>query len=131
VKQRKGGANVRLLFVVVLMVAAVGIRRDAEIYLPGGIRQPWYVDGRFAKLAGKLPEHERVGYVTDATQDEAAGGHFSVLYAFAPRIVEFSSEPRFLVADLRDPAGLPALCARLHLRVLAEGDPGVALVERE
>jgi hypothetical protein len=129
---KRGRTNVQLFFVVIAMAAAAGLARDLRIYFPrGGLPPPWHVDGRYTSLAGKLPADQRLGFLTDATQDEAAGRHFAALYAFAPRIIGPGLEQRYVIADLKDPAALAALCARWHLRIVLQGDLGMALLEHE
>jgi hypothetical protein len=109
-----------------------GILRDfSTVHWKSGPLRTSRIDDRFAGLLAGIPPGERVGFVTDAPEPEAGSRWFDALYALSPRIVGQGPEGRLLVADLLDPDGLLPLCARRHLRIVARGGPGVALLERE
>jgi hypothetical protein len=123
---------VRLRIFIVLAVAAAGLTRDVSVYFwKAGPLHTARIDDRFAGLREHVPPGQRLQFMTDAPPDAAASRYFDALYALSPRLVELAAGPRLVIADLQDPAGLAAFCARWHLRVVAQGGPGVALLERE
>jgi hypothetical protein len=90
------------------------------------------IDARYRDLLRVLPPDPKLGYITDLKPgDEPKSGEyrFQSQYALAPRVLEHSTRPRYVVANLDDPSRLESLC-RLHsLRPIAAFPNGVALLE--
>ena len=92
------------------------------------------IDVRYRDLLRVLPPDPKLGYISDLVPAGASLAQFcefyyQAQYALAPRVLELSSRPRYVVANLVDPSRLEALC-RLHsLRPIAVFPHGVTFLE--
>ena len=130
----------------VAALAAVGLAREVWFHtvaeplgqLPAALREP-LSDARYLRLRALLPPGGVVGYVSDEQCDVRPGGALAhevgtklyqqALYALAPLVLRYDDASTPLVmANLADPAKLPALLSKRNLELVAEAGPGVALL---
>ncbi len=114
-----------------VLVAAPGVFRDVSVvFWKQGKLATSRIEDRFRGIGERMPAGERAGFITDATGEASGRRYFDALYALAPSPIVQGPAPRFIVVDLQDPAHLDAILADGRFRVIAQGAPGVALLER-
>ena len=91
-------------------------------------------DKRFAPLRAQLSQYgaRKVGYVTDEPENaEWFTGYSRTQYALAPTIVDDSTDPTLVVANLRDPSSVASIMRNRHLSLVMDYGNGVALLSRQ
>lgn len=122
-----------LLSVMVLWSTKPPLRRVRQLRF---LKTTSLIDVRYRDLLRVLPPDPTLGYISDLTPavkpglDNKFGEYcFQSQYALAPRVLEHSTRPRYVVADLSDPSRLESLCRSHSLRPIAVFPNGVALLE--
>ena len=124
-----------LLSVMVLWSTKPPLRRVCQLRF---LKTTSLIDLRYRDLLRVLPPDPTLGYISDLTPvvkvknvlDGEFGEYcFQSQYALAPRVLEHSTRPRYVVADLSDPSRLESLCRSHSLRPIAVFPNGVALLE--
>jgi hypothetical protein len=91
-------------------------------------------DKRFAPLRAQLSQYgcKEVGYVTDEPENaEWFTGYFRTQYALAPTIVDDTTVPVLVVANLRDPSSSTQIMRNKHLALVKDYGSGVLLLSKE
>jgi hypothetical protein len=126
-----------LLSVIVLWSTKPPLRKVRQLRF---LKTTSLIDVRYRDLLRVLPPDPKLGYISnltpadvvrlnDASSVQFYEFYFQAQYALAPRVLEHSTRPRYVVANLVDPSRLESLC-RLHsLRPIAVFPHGVALLE--
>ena len=129
---------------VVGALALVGTVRSAWLHFVSEpahdfMRAP--IDQRYEPLKPWLPRSGSLGYLSDVRVDTGAPGadptalgsrrFDEAQYALAPLLLRYQ-DPRapLVIANLGDPARLPAILREAGLVVVAQPVPGVALLRR-
>ncbi len=120
-----------LLSVMVLWSTKPPLRRVCQLRF---LKTTSLIDVRYRDLLRVLPPDPTLGYISDLTPVVKEFGEyweycFQSQYALAPRVLEHSTRPRYVVADLSDPSRLESLCRSHSLRPIAVFPNGVALLE--
>lgn len=90
-------------------------------------------DKRFAPLKAQLSLYgcREVGYVTDEPEDaDWFTGYFRTQYALAPTIVDDTTVPVLVVANLRDPSSGASIMQNKHLALVKDYGSGVLLLSK-
>jgi hypothetical protein len=141
--ERAPAVRLSRLEVAVVVLALLGLSRAAFFHFVAEPRtQPRrvHIDERFRGLKELLPAQGEVGYLSDAMpavlqqEDPATAGtkmYEEAQFALAPLVLRNGDDQaRIVVANLLDPAGLPALAKAHGLRVVAEAGAGLAVLGR-
>jgi hypothetical protein len=127
------------LSILVLWWAKPPLRTLHQLRLP---KTTSLIDDRYRELLLVLPPDPKLGYISDVEEEAKKTGseedkakqiklHYQSQYALAPRVIEHSTRPRYVIADLDDASRLGSLCRLYSLRPLAIFRNGVALLEHE
>lgn len=101
---------------------------------PPGIDAVSAFDKRFAPLRAQLLQYgcREVGYVTDEAEDaDWFTDYFRTQYALAPTLVDDSTDPALVVANLRDPSSVTSIMRNKHLSLVLDFGNGVVLLSRQ
>ena len=101
---------------------------------PAGIDTVAAFDKRFAPLRAQLSLSgcREVGYVTDEPKNgDWFTGYFRTEYALAPTIVDDSTDPALIVANLRDPSSIASIIRDKHLFLVSDYGNGAVLLSRQ
>jgi hypothetical protein len=126
----------------VAMLAVVGMLRSAWLHFvsePLNDFRRERIDLRYAPAKALLPPEGEIGYVSDhpvATGPEsveatAIGTRLfeQAQYALAPLVLRYDDDrAAIILANLVDPANLPAIAHERRLLVVAEPLPGIAVL---
>ena len=89
---------------------------------------------RFAALKLQLFQagSKQVGYVTDIPENDVNWfrEYFRTQYILAPVVVDDSTEPSTIVANLRYPSAIVSILSDSHLSVVTDFGDGVVLLSR-
>ena len=131
--------NVRRVTAALVVLAAVGMLRILWLHF---VSEPLHeprrppIDGRYQALRRLLPSGE-AGYVSDlpaavrADDDKSSRGtrlYLETQFALAPVVLRYDdARAPAVIANVTDPAKLPALLRQRSLSLVAEAGPGLAL----
>jgi hypothetical protein len=88
------------------------------------------IDERYGAILPSLPAARSIGYVSDVTGTEALALRAHAQLSVAPHLLaEPNASVDCVLADLKDPSRVDALCARRNLRPVVVLSNGVALLE--
>ncbi|HUI25353.1 MAG TPA: hypothetical protein VL403_04645 [Candidatus Kryptonia bacterium] len=92
-----------------------------------------WIDDRYAALRAALPSDTRLGYLSDLPLSDNNGDtlFYQTQYAVAPHILLYDAAPRYVIANLTQPALLSELCHDHRLVPVAVADPGLVLLRHE
>lgn len=124
-----------------VLLSLVGLLRGAWFHL---VSEPLHdprrapIDPRYEKLKPYLPRTGEVGYISDEPaavrlgEDASSIGtrlYLHAQYALAPLVLRYDDATAGLVvANLAEPRNLPVMARREGLVVVAEPEPGVAVL---
>jgi hypothetical protein len=124
----------------VIRAAAIAVVVSAACMIPGIVRAVSLRAPRGESRYGTAREVLRsqgaasAGYLTNADlsigRGEDVWRFYTAAYALAPVLLRPTTEDRFLLVDLPDPALLPALLRSPSLKLASDLGDGVAVVER-
>jgi hypothetical protein len=91
------------------------------------------LDTRFAPLRAELSQRgcREVGYVTDSPDKDWFTGYSQTQYALAPILVDDSTRPALIVANLRDPSAVVSIMRNNHFLLISDYGNGLILLSRE
>jgi hypothetical protein len=126
----------------VAVLAVVGLLRASWLHF---VSEPLHdfrrerIDPRYAAIKALLPPSGEVGYVSDervaigpvGIEASSPGTRLfeQAQYALAPLVLRYDDDRApLVVANLADPAKLPAILWQRRLIVIAEAGPGIAVL---
>jgi hypothetical protein len=100
---------------------------------PDSIDAVTTLDTRFAPLRTELSRRgcREVGYVTDSPDTDWFTGYSQTQYALAPILVDDSTRPALIVANLRDPSSVVSIVQNSHLLLVSDYGNGLILLSRQ
>jgi hypothetical protein len=89
-------------------------------------------ENRFVTIKKQLARSgcTRIGYVTDIPEGDSnwLTWFFRTQYALAPILIDDSTEPSLVIANLRDPSSIAHILRDTHLSLLSDYGNGVILL---
>lgn len=89
-----------------------------------------HIDLLYQTLLPLLPPDDHLGYLSDLSLQNEAGGtiYYQTQFALAPRILLFDPSPRYVIANFENPELFDSFCRDFKLTPVAVARPGLAVL---
>jgi hypothetical protein len=132
----RNGILTTLLIAYSLYQAFSLVTRTTKMYFERADTDPvTVVEQRFGPLKPQLLKSEKIGYITDLTEqqhDQWIEEYFLIQYSLAPTIVDNSVDCcSLIVANVHDPSAVQLLIRNRRLSLVHDYGRGVLLLSRQ
>jgi hypothetical protein len=117
-----------IIFTAAFLGALPALYFEAHWLTRHGPARP--IDERYGVILPSLPTARSIGYFSDATGTQAMAMRAHAQLSVAPHLlVEPNASVDYVLADMKDPSRVDALCARRNVWPVVVMNNGVALLE--